>query len=271
MDEREATLVAESWSGSRGLVPRGPRWLLGSGPASPEEVELHTGIGVRGRTVWRLQVGGRFLRSGGLVYPGGVPYPDELQRHTAVVSSEVWLYVEEATGRILGIHSWPEALRRPIASMPRADFDPEAVLPVSEVPDLGFAVRVPAGRDWAPTLAVEASASGVVLFVCRGTVPDPLNEMLLFDAGGLSLRIRPTDTAGDVAGVLARHQPPFRRARAGRVPAAGREPGRSLGPQTWPWPGELLWWEDGLAYELKGFQSMAGLQEVAGSLRPAAV
>lgn len=266
MDEREATLVAESWSGSRGLVPRGPRWLLGSGPASPEEVELHTGV--RDGTVWRLQVGGRFLRSGGLVYPGGVPYPEELQRHTAVVSSEVWLYVDEATGRVVGVHSWPEALRRPIASVPRADFDPDAVVPVDEVPDPGFAIRVPAGREWGPILAVEASPDGVVVFACRGTVPDPLNEMLLFDAGGLSLRIRPSAEHRGVDGVLARHQPPFRRARAGRAPAAGREPGKPLGPQTWPWPGELLWWEDGLAWELKGFRPLAALQEIAARLAP---
>jgi hypothetical protein len=262
MDADEAAWVAESWPGGRGLVPRGPRWLLGYAPADPAEVERHTGRRPSSE-VWRVDVGGRFLRSGGLVYPGGVPFPDELARKTAVVSSEVWLYVEESTSRVVGMHSWPEAVRRPVASVPREDFPADAVRHPDDA-RLGFTLRIPSHADWDAAAVVCRPDEAVVILV-RQTVPDPLNEMLLFEQGGLSLR-ESTGDRPDLAAILRDHQPPFRRTRVGRTEAIGRDPGRALGPQTWPWPGELLWWEGGIRFELKGFAQLATLEAVARTL-----
>ncbi len=97
------------------------------------------------------------------------------------------------------------------------------------------------------------------------TVPDPLNEMVLLEQGGLTLRESAEDRP-DLETILRDHEPPFRRVRIGRSEGIGREPGRALGPQTWPWPGELLWWEGGVRFELKGFCPLVTLEEVGRSL-----
>ena len=264
MDERLADLIAQGWSGGRGLVPRGPRWLLGFGRAEPVDVERHTGNRPVGMKVWRIEAGGRFLRSSGVVYPGGVPYPEELQHSTAVVSSEVWLYVDD-DGDVLGSYAWPEAVRKPIASHPDADFDEDQLVHPSDAA-LEFDLKVPAYPPWDPMLAVRWSPRDVTVLLVAETLPDPLNEMVLFEQRGLSMRATKSDEPPDVARICRVHQPPFRSVRVRGAQAAGREPGRSLGPQTWPWPGELLWWADGVTYELKGFVGLQTLQDVAASL-----
>lgn len=267
MDESEAAWIAESWPGGRGLVPRGPRWLLGFNPADPDEAERHTGKRpLSASDVWRIEVGGRFLRSGGLVYPGGVPYPEDLARRTAIVSSEVWLYAEDDSSRILGMHSWPEAVRKPVASVPRGDYDDDDVVhPDDAGSRLDIPLALPGHAGWhAAAVVCRARGAATVLLACD-VLPDPLNEMMLFERGGLSLRIDAADRL-DLDGILPAHQPPFRRLRAGRHDAIGREPGRSLGPQTWPWPGELLWWASGVRYELKGFEPLARLEELARTI-----
>jgi hypothetical protein len=267
LDEREAAWIAEDWSGSRGLVPRGPRWLLGFGRAEPGDVERHTGQRpVSGADIWRIEVGGRFLRAGGTVYPGGVPYPRELAGQTATVSSEVWLYVDGRSSRVLGSHSWPEAIRRPVAARPTGDFDPEIVVhPDDAAERVDFELPCPAHPDWwTATIACLSRASAIV-FLARGVVPEPLNEMQLFEEGGLSLRVSAADSP-DFDRLLRAHQPPFRRCRGVGTTAIGREPGRALGPQTWPWPGELLWWRKGLTLELKGFVPLETLEEVARTI-----
>lgn len=268
MDEHEASRVAEYWSGGRGLVPRGPRMLLGFGPADPKDVERHIGRRPPPGAVWRVEVGGRFLRSGGLVYPGGVPYPEELQHQTAVVSSEVWLYVSDRDGDVLGVYSWPEAVRRPIAAAPREDFAGSDVRhPSDAIGSLRMELRVPTHPGWDPALVVVSQPDDVVVLCVKETIPDPLNEMLLFEQEGVSVREAVADPV-DVTAILREHQPPFRELRVGGGRAVGREPGRSLGPQTWPWPGELLWWAEGVRYEVKGFQPLAVLQEIAATLHP---
>jgi hypothetical protein len=240
--------------------------VLGWEPVERDDVERHTGERpVYPAKIWRIEVSGRFLRAGGLVYPGGVPFPEDLQHQTAVVSSEVWLYVDEDTERLLGVYSWPEAVRRPIASAPRPDFDAELVCHVADA-RFDFPLRVPAHPDWDAALVVCVSSHEAVVLCVRDTMPDPLNEMLLYEQGGLVLHAKATADRPDVEGILRRHQPPFRRVGVGRAEGAGREPGRSLGPQTWPWPGELLWFSDGVSYELKGFEALDKLREVAATL-----
>lgn len=215
--------------------------------------------------MWRLEVGGRFLRSGGLVYPGGVPFPEELHSRTAVIANEVWLYVDEL-GDVLGVYWWPDALRRPIASMPKDEYAPDQVMhPSTALQTIDFPVTLPDAPPWEPMLAVCHGRDEIIVFLTHGTVPDPLHEMLLFEQGGLSFRATAEPTQPDVESFARRHSPPFRRLRAPGTHAIGREQGRSLGPQTWPWPGELRWWDAGVAYELKGFVSLAELQEVADS------
>lgn len=267
VDEQEAGWIAEEWSGGRGLVPRGPRCLLGYNPAEPGDVERHTGRRPpAGSDVWRVDVGGRFLRSGGVVYPSGVPYPEELAGRTATVSSEVWLYVDGPSSRVLGMHSWPEAVRRPVASQPHGDFDDDVVVHPDDVASqLDFECPIPHHPAWNPEYVVCRSRTDAIVILGKGIVPDPLNEMVLFEEGGLTLRVSASDPP-DLAGILRVHQPPYRRSRLASVQAVGRELGRPLGPQTWPWPGELLWFKDGLRYELKGFVGLEQLEEVARTL-----
>lgn len=264
MDELKAQYVADTWSGGSGLVPRGPKLVLAARPSTPAEVERRTGRRPVG-AVWRLEVGGRFLRSGGIVYPGGVPFPEELHSRTAVIANEVWLYVDE-DGHVLGVYWWPDAVRRPVASVPREDFAPELVVHPSDAGSRLSFLRLPDAPPWEPVAAVCISDREAVVFLTRGEVPDPLNEMVVYEHGGLSLRASCEDEPGrrvdDFAGS---HSPPYRRLRAPGAYAVGRDPGRALGPQTWPWPGELRWWEDGVAYELKGFVPIQTLQEVAAT------
>jgi hypothetical protein len=268
MDEKRAQLIAEHWSGGAGLVPRGPRQLLAYFPATPGDVERHTGR--RAPSIdglWRLEVGGRFLRSGGLVYPGGVPYPEDLHNQTAVITNEVWLYVDDEGERVLGSYWWPGALRRPIASVPRDEYPSSAVMDPSEASEvLDFELRVPVCRPWEAAIAICTNPREVLVFCVKDTMPDPLHEMLLFEQGGLSLRAAAEERRRDLDDFLRSNSPPYRRMRVGPVAGAGRDPGRALGPQTWPWPGELSWWDDGVSYELKGFAPLATLQEAAVTL-----
>ena len=270
MDDFRAQAIAEHWAGSGGLVPRGPRQLLAYFPATPADVERHTGRrpdAIDG--LWRLEVGGRFLRSGALVYPGGVPYPEELHHQTAVIANEVWLYVDSESGRVLGSYWWPDAVRRPIASPPRDEYVGCDVVDVADaVPLLDFELRVPSRPPWAAAIAVCLNPRQAVVFCVSDTTPDPLHEMLLFEHGGLAVHADAQERPDDVGVFLRSHSPPYRQMTVGSRAAAGRDPGRALGPQTWPWPGELRWWDDGVAYELKGFVPLATLLDVAGTMRP---
>lgn len=268
MEERAARSIAEHWSGGGGLVPRGPRTLLACVPATRADVERHTGRHpARGTGLWRLEVGGRFLSSGGLVYPGGVPYPEELQHESPVVAGEVWLYVDQESQHVLGTYWWPDAVRRPVAAVPVGEYPEDAVMHPSDARErLGFELRVPQAAPWDAALAVCLSRSEAIVFCLCGVTPDPLHEMLVFEQGGLSMRALACERAPDLAGFLRSHQPPYRRLAVGGAFAVGRDPGRALGPQTWPWPGELRWWSDGVAYELKGFVPLAKLQQVAGTV-----
>ncbi len=264
MDEVEAQLIADYWSGGGGLVPRGPKTVLATRPATPADVERHTGRrpSVSG-SLWRIEVGGRFLRAGGVVYPSGVPYPEELHSRTAVIANEVWLYVDD-DGDVLGRYWWPEGVRRPIASKPKDEYSSDEVVEATvAVERLGM--RLPCMPPWEPALAV-CEKDEAIVFLTAGSVPDPVHEMLLFEHGGLSLGAWRQSEAPDVETFGRANSPPYRRLRDPGRHAIGRDPGRSLGPQTWPWPGELRWWDVGLSYELKGFVPLAKLQEVAASI-----
>jgi hypothetical protein len=266
LDEKRAQAVAERWSGTSGLVPRGPKMLMAVVPATPSDVERHTGARPDlASGLWRLEIGGRFLRSGGLVYPGGVPYPEELHSQTAVISNEVWLYTDDG-GHVLGSYWWPDAVRRPIASMPRAQFSSDDVVEPSELAvALDLPLRLPKAKPWSAATAVRSGPKNGVVFYVKDALPDPLHEMLLFEAGGLALFVRGADGPLDVAHFLLSNQPPYRRVSAGGAVGLGRDPGRALGPQTWPWPGELRWRDNGVEYELKGFLPLTKLQAVASS------
>jgi hypothetical protein len=268
VDEYEAQLIAEHWSGGSGLVPRGPRQLLACQPATAADVERHTGRRPASRErLWRLEVGGRFLRSGGLVYPGGVPFPEELHSQTAVIANEVWLYVDEETHHVLGAYWWPDAVRRPIASRPHDEYPPdEIVSPADADAFLDFELRVPTREPWQKSIVFCPNPREAVVFCMTETTPDPLHEMLLFEQGGLSMRAHVAERAEDLGGFLRANSPPYRRLSVGRCAAAGRDPGRALGPQTWPWPAELRWWDAGVAYELKGLVPLQTLVDVANSL-----
>ena len=270
MEAERAQQIAEHWSGGSGLVPRGPRQLLAYFPATAGDVERHTGrrpSSIDG--LWRLEVGGRFLQSGGLVYPGGVPYPEELHSQTAVIANEVWLYADQESGRVLGSYWWPDAIRRPIAAPPRDEYPASAVVdPADACADLDFELRVPDRAPWTAQIAVCLNPREVVVFCVTETTPDPLHEMLLFEQGGVSMRATRKERAPDATEFLRSHSPPYRQVSIASAKAVGRDPGRALGPQTWPWPGELRWWDAGVAYELKGFVALATLQEVASSLVP---
>jgi hypothetical protein len=267
VDDTEAQYIAEYWSGGAGLVPRGPKVVLAVRPVTPSDVERH--LGRRPPTahgLWRLEVGGRFLRSSGTVYPSGVPFPEELQRRTAVIANEVWLYTDDE-GDVIGAYWWPDAMRRPIASMPRDEYPAEMVVDPADVGSrVDFDVRLPKTRTWEPALAVVVGSDEVIVFLTHGAIPDPVHEMLVYENGGLSLRETRERSRPDLDGFLRTHQPPYRQLSVEGSNAVGREPGRSLGPQTWPWPGELRWWAQGVTYELKGFVPLATLQEVAATI-----
>src|SRR5918992_2016376 len=125
MEDARARAIVDHWSGGAGVVARGPKMLMSVVPATPGDIERHTGRRPFDTTdLWRLEVGGRFVASGGTVYPSGVPFPEDLHSQTAVIANEVWLYAE-GDGTILGAYWWPDALRRPIASVPRDDYPPE--------------------------------------------------------------------------------------------------------------------------------------------------
>ena len=264
MDEDEAQSIADTWSGGAGLVPRGPKLVLATRPATPSDIQRHTGRRPRTTSsLWRLEVGGRFLRSAGLVYPSGVPFPEELHSRTAVISSEVWLYVDDF-GDVLGVYSWPDAVRRPVASVPKDEYPPEQVV-APEVAVERIGLRLPCAPPWTPAVAV-CGRDEAIVFLTQGPIPDPLHEMLVFEQGGLSLGVFREEDPPEVDEFAQTHSPPYRRIRGPGAHAIGREPGRSLGPQTWPWPGELRWWDEGLSYELKGFVPLATLQEVAATV-----
>lgn len=267
MDERTAQAVADRWSGGSGLVPRGPKIVLAARPCVASDVETHTGR--RPRTLsslWRVEIGGRFLRSGGIVYPGGVPFPEELHSRTAVIANEVWLYVDDE-GEVLGVYWWPDAVRRPIASMPREDYSEDLVVhPLEAQRSVSFPLGLPDFAPWEPVAAVCLGRGDAVVFLTKGPVPDPLNEMLVYEQGGLTLRAGADEEPPAAEEFARKHAPPYRRLRGPGAHAVGREPGRSLGPQTWPWPGELRWWTDGVTYELKGFVPLQTLQDVAATV-----
>ncbi len=265
MDERRARSIADRWYGGAGVVPRGPRRVLAVVPATPSEVEQHTGRrGLGVSTWWRIEVSGRFLQSQGTVYPGGVPFPDELAGRTAIIANEVWLYADE-DGDVVGAYWWPDAIRKPIAAQPTGDFDPDAIGDPSEIArNLDIPVKLPS-KPWEPTIAVRLSAREAIVFSLRGVVPDPLNEMVVYESGGVSIRTKAEERRPDFESFLRANQPPYRRVSVARNAGVGRDPGRMLGPQTWPWPGELRWWDNGVLYELKGLLPLTKLQAVASS------
>jgi hypothetical protein len=267
VDQDTASLVVDMWSRGSGVVARGPKMLLSIVPAERTEVERLTGrrtVGVASK-IWRLEVSGRFLASGGVVYPGGVPFPEELHSQTAVIANEVWLYADD-DGDVLGSYWWPDAVRRPIASVPRADF-PESmcVHPLDAHKFLDIPVPLPSREPWEPTIAVCLDSSEVLVF-CMPRAVEPLNEMLVYESGGVSVRAKLTVQRPDINAFLQSHQPPYRRVQVGSRPGLGRDLGRALGPQTWPWPGEVRWWDEGVLFEVKGFELVTTLLDVAESI-----
>lgn len=267
MDEGQAEAIVQGWSGSSGLVARGPKALLACVPATATDVERHTGRRPeRASGLWRIEVGGRFVRSRGVVYPSGVPFPEELHSQTAVIASEAWLYVDQSL-RVLGAYWWPQALRRPVAAPVTDDYRPDEVFhPTAISEHVGFDPPLPDPAGLEPVAAVCPGPGEVVVFYTHDQVPDPLSAMLTYEHGGLTYRVRAEASAPDLSAFLRSHQPPFRRISVGGAAGAGRDVGRSLGPQTWPWPAEVWWWADDLAFELKGGVSLAELQAVAAGI-----
>jgi hypothetical protein len=265
LDERRARNIADRWYGGAGVVPRGPRRVLAVVPVTASEIEHHTGrhsLSTDG--LWRIEVSGRFLQSHGTVYPGGVPFPEELHSRTAVIANEVWLYSDD-DGEVIGAYWWPDAIRKPIASQPTSDFHPDDIVDPSDLgKEMDVAPKLP-NKPWEPTVAVRLSSQEGIVFSTPGRIPDPLNEMVVYETGGVSLRTRVEKQRPDFEGFLRRNQPPFRRVTVARNAGVGRDPGRVLGPQTWPWPGELRWWENGVLYELRGFLPLTKLQAAASS------
>jgi hypothetical protein len=268
LDEALAQEVVEYWSRGSGVVARGPKSLLGVVPATPGDVERHCGqrpsaLG----DVWRLEVSGRFIASQGVLYPSGVPFPEELHDQTAIVAGEVWLYAD-GDGEVLGAYWWPDAVRRPIASVPRDEYAPEDVLHPFDLPrSVDVPVPTTEHEGLMPVVAVRRSRRDVTVFCTKGQTPEPLNEMCIYEQGGISLSSRVEERPLYAIAFLRRHQPPYRRltVRDGRT-AIAREPGRSLGPQTWPWPGELTWSDEGVRYEIKGFEGVSTLVDIATSM-----
>ena len=271
VDDALARTVVDFWSGGAGVVARGPKMLMSVVPATPGDVERHTGRRpFDGEDLWRLEIGGRFVASRGTVYPSGVPFPEDLHSQTAVIANEVWLYAD-GDGDVLGAYWWPDALRRPIASVPRADYDEEHTMhPADFGRDVGVPVVAPSVEGWEPVVAARLSRREVILFCFPSSdaSPDPLNEMLVYEMGGVSVRTRAEAERPDLTGFLRRNQPPYRRLTVSGCVAVGRDPGRVLGPQTWPWPAELRWWSHGVDLEMKGFVPLATLVELAQSLAP---
>lgn len=224
---------------------------------------------------WRLEVSGRFLASAGLVYPGGVPYPEDLHNETPIVTHEVWLYADE-DGRVVGTYWWPDAVRKPIASVPREEYAGELSIHPADVGDrLDIPLPLPDLEPWTPAVAVCLSRSEVLVFCVTDDAPDLLNEMFVYEHGGISVRARAEDERQDFNAFLRSHQPPFRRVQVRLASGIARDPGRALGPQTWPWPAELRWWEPrrsgaegpkGVTYEVRGNVGVATLIEVAESI-----
>lgn len=271
MDDARAQSVVARWSGGGGVVPRGPKELLGVVPVTRSDVERHTGrrtsLDVVG-DFWRLEVSGRFLAASGMVYPGGVPYPEDLHNETAIVANEVWLYADE-DGMVVGSYWWPDAVRKPIASVPRDEFPEDAVVHPSDAAQrVDVSVPIPSLDPWTADVAVCVSPREVLVFCVTDAAPDPLNEMLVYEHGGVSVRATSEAERPDLERFLASHQPPYRRIQVRGTSGIGRDPGRALGPQTWPWPGELRWWEKGVDYEAKGFVPLATLVELAGTIGP---
>lgn len=266
MEDLDAQLVVDYWSGGSGVVARGPKTLLSVVPATPGEIERHTGRRPSGLDEWwKLEVGGRFVSSRGVVYPSGVPFPEELHSQTAVISGEVWLYTN-SDGDVVGSYWWPDAVRRPVASIPRDDYSPDEVMDPNYLdPALRIAVPIPAGPEIVPVVVASTSPEHVVVFCTDGSVPEPLNEMCTYEQGGLTISARLAPRP-DLLSFLAANQPPYRKLSVGSATAVGRDPGRSLGPQTWPWPGEVRWWDDGAIYELKGFRQVSELASIASNL-----
>ncbi len=267
MEEQLASAVVDMWSRGSGIVARGPKVLLGMAPA--ERVEVERRIGRRtsdDSPVWRLEVGGRFIASGGVVYPGGVPFPEELHSQTAIITNEVWLYVD-VDGDVLGSYWWPDAVRRPIASVPRDDYPPDmCVHPDDAASYVEISVPRPQRDPWVASVVACVDPDEVVVF-CAGSTIEPLNEMVVYENGGITIRAKRTRNAPDIPAFLRSNQPPYRRVQVDGQPAVGRDPGRALGPQTWPWPGEVRWWLDGVLYEVKGFEPLGVLVEVGESLQ----
>ena len=272
MEESRARVVVEHWSGGAGVVARGPKMLMSVVPASPGDIERHTGRRPPGYDdLWRLEVGGRFIASDGLLYPSGVPFPEELHSQTAIISNEVWLYVDD-DGYVLGAYWWPDAVRKPIAAMPRDDFAPSVTVHPSDASRrVDVPVPIPDLEPWEPVVAACPSRDEVVVFCTHGSVPEPLNQMVSYEQGGICVRSRAQSQRTDITGFLRGHQPPYRRVQVRGCEGFGRDPGRSLGPQTWPWPGEVSWWADGVRYDVTGFEQMNKLVEIATSIRNGAV
>lgn len=249
--------------------------MLSVVPATPGDIERHVGRRPGGYAdYWRLEVSGRFLAAAGLVYPGGVPFPEDLHNETPVVANEVWLYADD-DGTVVGTYWWPDAVRKPIASVPREDY-PSAVCfhPDDAAAHVDVALPLPTREPWVPSVVVAPSRDEAIVFCVPEQVPDPLNEMLVYEHGGISVRAKAEQAQPDANAFLRSHQPPYRRVQVRLANGVGRDAGRALGPQTWPWPAELRWWEprgsgpdqrSGVSYEVKGFGSLATLVEVAES------
>jgi hypothetical protein len=274
LEDAKARAVVAGWSGGGGVVPRGPKELLSVVPATPAEVERHTGRRASGFDFWRLEVSGRFLAAAGMVYPGGVPYPEDLHNEMPIVANEVWLYADE-DGRVVGTYWWPDAVRKPIASVPRDEYAADAIVhPDDAASRVDVRIPLPTREPWRPAVAVCLSRSEVLVFCVTDAAPDPLNEMLVYEHGGISVRVRATDERPDTGAFLRSHQPPYRRVQVRLASGVARDPGRALGPQTWPWPGELSWWEPdrtgggtaGLSYEVRGSVPVTSLVEIAESI-----
>ncbi len=269
MEDVRARAIVEAWSSGAGVVGRGPKMLMSVVPATPSDVERHTGRRPPlGEDLWRLEVGGRFVASSGTVYPTGVPFPEDLHSQTAVIANEIWLYVD-ADGDVLGAYWWPDAVRRPIASVPRDDYPPDLVVHPRDVSStVDVPVPIPSLEPWEPVVAARLSRHDVIVF-CFPTpdaFPEPLNEMIVYELGGISARAKRSNERPDITSFLRSNQPPYRRVTVRGCAAVGRDPGRMLGPQTWPWPGEVRWWSEGVSYEIKGSLPLNALVEIGQSL-----
>lgn len=266
MNEALATTVVDLWSRGAGVVARGPKMLLSIVPAQRTEVERRTGRGAPADgAVWRLEVSGRFLASGGVVYPGGVPFPEELHSQTAIIANEVWLYVDD-DGDIVGTYWWPDAVRRPIASVPRDDYPRDMCVSPDEASRcVDIEIPLPRCEPWEPITVVCLDADEVLVF-CSPSAIETFNEMVVYENGGVSVRAKRAEQPPDIASFLRSNQPPYRSVQVNGCAGIGRDPGRALGPQTWPWPGEIRWWSAGMQYEVKGFEPVTTLVTIAGSI-----